>query len=318
MNAVTIGSAVCDVTLSGTALQSHAYLSHHAGSKVPIEEVIMRAGGGAINSALIMHKLGIQTYPVCCFGTDPFSNTIQTTLTQNNIYVDYVKISDKSKTALSFLLPHESNQTTILTYKGAGTTLDYQWAETITNRSWDIVYIAPISGPLNQHLVALVNKIRHHNPDCIVAHNPNPHQLTTTMAEQKKLLPLLNLYILNYQEAEIAWHQEHSTPFNLDQYLKEISTLAPKCIIVVTQGARGLEWRQDTSRAHIDAQPINQLHSVGAGDSCGATIAAALAHKHNTKDSIELGMRIAEKVLSHTSIEAVIDLENLEQREPYK
>ncbi len=311
MNAVTIGSAVCDITLSGNALAEHLFLEKKDGIKIPIEGIKIQAGGGAINSALIMRKIGLTAHPVCCVANDPFNYPILETLARNKISAEYIKISDNTTTALSFLVPHKDNQTTILTYKGAGTELDYQWTKVITKTVWDLIYIAPISGPLSQSLVQLVNQIQQKNPSCIVAHNPNPHQLRTTMPEQKKLLPLLNLYILNYQEAEIAWQTEHAEPFNLNAYLQELAEIAPECLIVVTQGIHGLDWQKGKERSRENAQKIQQLHSVGAGDSCGATIATALAYGDTPQKAVYKGMRVAEQVLTSSSIEAIKNLEGL-------
>ncbi len=302
MNAVTIGSAVCDITLVGTALTERKILCQKEGAKLSVDDINMRAGGGALNSALIMHKFGIKPHPVCCIGIDAFNTPIKKTLTENKIYDNFIKISDTSKTAISILLPHEDKQTTILTYKGAGFELDYTWAERITKQTWDILYLAPIAGPLNQHLVALASQIKEKNPQCIVAHNPNPHQLQTTMAEQKNLLPLLDLYILNHREAKIAWDVEHSTPFTTEHYLKELALIAPKCIFVVTQGINGLDWQQGETSAHVAAKKIEPLHSVGAGDSCGAAITAALALGKSPEEAIQLGMQTAEHVLTAPGI----------------
>lgn len=300
MRALTIGSMVCDISIKTDRL----IFEKKTGTKIPLQDVSMQAGGGAVNSSIILSKLQLECSTVGILGKDAFATTVSATLAKYNIAQGFIKISDTAKTALSFLLPTKENETIILTYKGAGRLLAIKDLNPALKTLWDIVYIAPISGPLNKKLVTVLTKIKKQNPTCIIAHNPNPFQLEETAEEQNALLPLIDLYILNEEEARISWNQTNpEQTFNIKDYLARCANQAPKTLIVVTQGAKGIMWQRGSVQKKTTAKKIAQQHSVGAGDTCGATIAAALAHGYTDENAITLGMRTAETVLSSRNVE---------------
>lgn len=71
-------------------------------------------GGDALNNAVHLASLGIDTYLVCCLGNDLAAKTIQTDLNQYGIHTEWITQTDKAQTSTPLVLIDKQNERHLL------------------------------------------------------------------------------------------------------------------------------------------------------------------------------------------------------------
>ena len=100
-----------------------SFLLLEEGRKTEAQEVSTHVGGGAVNAAVAMARLGMDVAVLAKLGTDPRAETILQRLEQEGISTVWVKRDPRSPTGASVLISSHDRNAAIFTFRGANTLL---------------------------------------------------------------------------------------------------------------------------------------------------------------------------------------------------
>lgn len=213
MRALTIGGAMVDtiaivddelierISLSNSG---KTFLLLEQGSKTEAADISTHCGGGAINAAVSLARLGFEVSVLAKVGADERARLVRETLTREKISPLGLRTTSTSPTGASAIISAHDRNAAVFTFRGANTGLR---AEDIEPKSFktDLVYIASLSGASADVLPMLVETGRAQG--AFVSINPGIKQITTRFAAIRSLLPSLSLIALNRTEAEALVRQ---------------------------------------------------------------------------------------------------------------
>ena len=180
MKVLTIGSAMIDtIAIIGSARiermtmlnAESSFLLLEEGRKTEAEEVSTHAGGGAVNAAVAMARLGMDVAVLAKLGSDERADTILRHLKQEGVSTAWVRRDPRLPTGASVLISSHDRNAAIFTFRGANTLLE---VEDLHDEAFavDVVYIANLSNESADCFPAIVERAKKHA--ALVAANPDP------------------------------------------------------------------------------------------------------------------------------------------------
>jgi ribokinase len=324
MKVLTIGSAMIDTIaiidsarIERMSMKNAAssFLLLEEGRKTEAEEVSPHAGGGAINAAVAMARLGIDAAVLARLGVDARAEAILQRLEQEGVTTSWVKRDTRLPTGAAVLISSHDRDAAIFTFRGANTLLEI---EDLDDEAFavDVVYIANLSNESADCFPAIVARAKEHN--ALVAANPGRRQLSARGKAFLESLGEIDILILNQIEADLMvpnligrWGEGgpaltfapgEQVPalaarglvgggfeMSIISYLRALTRLGPK-YVTVTDGGRGAFVGSDKEIIFSPALESKIVGTAGAGDAFGATLTAYLA----------LGYRIDEAIRAAT------------------
>jgi ribokinase len=324
MKVLTIGSAMIDTIAiidSGriermTMLNADSsFLLLEEGRKTEAEEVSTHAGGGAVNAAVAMARIGMEVAVLAKLGVDTRAEAILQCLEQEGVSTAWVKRDPRSPTGASVLISSHDRNAAIFTFRGANTLLE---AKDLDEEAFatDVLYIANLSNESADCFPVIVKHAKKHG--ALVAANPGPRQLSARGRAFLENLAAIDILILNQMEADalvprlttrwgeggpaLSFQPGEQVPalaarglvgggfeMSIVSYLRALIQLGPK-YVAVTDGARGAFVASHDQIIFCPALETKIVGTAGAGDAFGATLTAYLA----------LGYRIDEAVCAAT------------------
>ena len=208
MKALTVGGAMVDtIAIVDDELIERISLSNagktflllEQGSKTEAADISTHCGGGAINAAVALARLGFEVSVLAKVGDDERARLVRETLTREKISPLGLRTTAMSPTGASAIISAHDRNAAVFTFRGANTDLR---AEDIEPKSFraDLVYIASLSGGSADALPLLVQAAA--SQGAFVSVNPGIKQITTRFEAIRKLLSSLSMIALNRQEAE--------------------------------------------------------------------------------------------------------------------
>lgn len=185
MKALTVGGAMIDSMaiidddrIERMAMHNadRAYLLIEEGRKVEAREISQHCGGGGVNAAVSMARLGLDVSTLLKLGRDERAETILRRLGDEGVSTRWVMRDERAATGASSILASHDRDAAIFTFRGANTLLEV--AELKREMvAVDLVYIAGLSNEAADcfpHLVDLAKEA-----GAKVATNPGIRQLTS-------------------------------------------------------------------------------------------------------------------------------------------
>jgi sugar/nucleoside kinase (ribokinase family) len=298
---VTIGSALKDIMFYSGQLEvlskttkSKKVLAMEYGAKIPIDNIYVNYGGGALNVAVGLKNFGFDVAPLINLGNDMVGKEIVYHLKKSNIDTSLVNVDNTAKTGFSLVISAQKDKEhTIFTYKGASSNLNlpslrgfrtkWFYVSALSNKNWATQF-EKIAGQTRRNIK--------------IAWNPGLVQLKDAQLI-KKFLPFIEVLILNEQEANdlvgaLAKKGKNKkiTPATA---LVELQMLGANNVII-TRGAKGvvaidIHKRKYSLMAKADVKRI--VDTVGAGDSFGSGFLAGWLRWLNFEKALWLGQKNA-------------------------
>ena len=121
-----------------------SFLLLEEGRKTEAEEVSTHPGGGAVNAAVAMARLGMDVALLAKLGTDARAEAILARLTQEGVSSRWTSRDARAPTGASVLVSSHDRNAAIFTFRGANTLLQ---VEDLRDEAFavDLVYIANLS-----------------------------------------------------------------------------------------------------------------------------------------------------------------------------
>jgi len=285
---ITVGDVSCDHTLEIDEEEAMlacsgdgCAVSFKYGEKIPVKKIYQGFGGGALNCAIALSKLGIEVAIATIVGSGREGQDI----------IDFLATS-KIKTAQVFK-EEKSNQSTIVLYKNERTIFSYH----VPARGYDEIALPQVNwlyfasaGQGSESLVGKVtSSVEKHQTK--IAFNPGSWQLRN-FNHFRPLVKHCEVFVLNRSEADEVVGDNLKVKEQLQKMIEWGARNA-----VITDGASGAYLCAGEEAYHLNALPARVIDPTGAGDSFSAAITAGLMHGETLEESAKWGMVNAASVI---------------------
>lgn len=293
---LTIGGATQDIFVTSDAfaiIKSPRFATGLGecltlGSKIPVENVTVATGGGALNAAVTFSRLGNKVGIHTTVGHDDFSRSIQKTLSDERIAETYVKTHPNLGTGLSILLTAEGGERSALVHRGAAG--QYQKKDfTAKTLSANWLYITSLGGNLDvlEHIVDIA-----HKKSLRIALNPGSDELRQG-TDLRDILPKVTLLLLNKEEAKQLTLRPANTCAELAR------SLARYCpYTIVTDGENGAWGCEQNTIYEVTPTRVKSISQTGAGDAFGSGTVCGLMRELSLPEAMKVGALNAASVVT--------------------
>lgn len=324
MKVVTIGGAMLDsiAIIDSDRIERMAmrnadssFLLLEEGRKTEAIEISTHCGGGAVNTAVAMARLGCDVSVVVKLGQDTRADQILTRLAEEGVSTRWVMRDANAPTGASVMISSHERDAAIFTFRGANTLLR---ADDLKPDMFevDLVYISSLSNESADCFPELVRASK--RPGALVATNPGIRQLSTRADSFHDCLASIDVLSINTIEADALVPQlvarfgeggpalplkADETPpalvarglssggfeMTLSAFVSALTEIGLSHV-VITAGAEGAYVGSGDGIRYCPTLPAEIHGTAGAGDAFGSTFAALSA----------LGCSIDEALLSAT------------------
>ncbi|MBR2536885.1 MAG: carbohydrate kinase family protein [Hyphomicrobium sp.] len=333
MKATVIGGAMIDtiaiidsdrIEKMSMANADSTFLLLEAGRKIDAREVSTHTGGGAVNVAVALARLGNEVTIIAKVGRDERAAMISARLASEGISTDAICSADDQPTGASVLIASHDKDAAIFTYRGANVTLTAADIPSARLAS-SLVYVAPLSDNAAEAYAFIVETAKSNG--AFVAVNPGIRQISARGQKFRDTLSFVDLLILNRKEAEglvpllvaefgdqgkLADGSDVQNPprlflsglsgggydFSLVGFLSAITRAGTKAI-AITDSSRGSYVATPGNVWHCPAAARTVAGTAGAGDAFGATLACELARGAGVEDALRPATSNAASVVGH-------------------
>lgn len=311
MKALTVGGAMVDsiaiIDSSGIERMSMrnadaSFLLLEEGRKTEAEEVSTHPGGGAVNVAISMARLGLDTSALVKLGMDQRADAVLAKLESEGVSTRWITRDRRLPTGASVLVSSHERNAAIFTFRGANTLLSMADIKPEA-LSVDLVYISSLSNQSADSFPDLVLSAK--KAGCVVAANPGIRQLTARGRAFLDTVGSVNMLLVNRAEADalvpalsaVSGEGGPTVPFEPDEEVPDMIrrglsaggfrlSLPRFCqhllkagtgTIVITDGRHGAFVAADGKIVHCPALQTEVVGTAGAGDAFASTFAALTA-----------------------------------------
>jgi ribokinase len=208
MKALTVGGAMVDsiAIINSSSIErmvmrnaDASYLLLEEGRKTEAEEISTHPGGGAVNVAISMARLGLDVSCLAKLGMDQRADVVLGKLESEGVSTRWITRDARLPTGASVLISAHERNAAVFTFRGANTLLanDDVKREAL---AVDLVYISSLSNQsadIFPHLVTTAKA-----GGCKVAANPGVRQLTARGGDFLRTVGSLDVLLINRTEAE--------------------------------------------------------------------------------------------------------------------
>lgn len=330
----TIGSATMDVfvecnsanIVSVNSLESkNEYMSYPYGSKLDMTNFSTNVGGGGVNTASNFAKLGYDTSTILKIGEDIYSAGIIEHLNKAGVKQNSIIKESSLSTGFSVILVSFQGDRTVLTNRGANSSISLEDIDFEELKKADWLYIAPLNGKSNEILEPLV-KFAHDN-NIIVAFNAGTTSLKQGFEKIKPILKTSNIVVMNLEEASLCTGISVRPDTKTEKFSHEVihpdvvsmlKTLKiyDYQVIVITDGKRGA-YAYDGKKIYMcPIFPSNVVSTLGAGDAFASTFFSALqrTNKDIGRSLMYASVQSASVVSQFSATEGLITFDEIEKR----
>ncbi len=195
MKALTIGGAMIDtiaiiesdrIERMSMLNAETSFLLLEEGRKTEFVEVSTHCGGGAINSAVAMARLGLDVATLIKLGRDDRAEMLRTRLNAEGISTRWVNHDAKAPTGASVLLSSHERNAAVFTFRGANTLLE---AADLDDDAFavDLIYVSNLSNQSADCYPLIIDKAKANG--ALVAVNPGVRQLSARAGAFHDSLP---------------------------------------------------------------------------------------------------------------------------------
>lgn len=208
LKVLTVGGAMIDTIaiIDSAAIErmtldnaGASFLLLEEGRKTEALEVSTHCGGGAINAAVALARLGLDCSVLVKLGKDRRAEQILACLDTEGVSHRWALRDAHAPTGASVLVSSHERNAAVFTFRGANTTLT---PDDLADDAFatDLVYIANLSNEAARCFSTIINKA--HAAGARIATNPGIRQLHAHGDAFQASLPRLDILALNRREAD--------------------------------------------------------------------------------------------------------------------
>lgn len=306
------GSAVLDILVKSKdfkVMKSHQVEGGVAicevwGGKTEVEQMVMSAGGGAINASISLSVKGLKAAPVCKFSRDLAGGVLLQVLGKHKISKEMMVIEDEGVTGTSVVLISNDGGRSIMTHRGSAAELmskEIDWKIAQFSK-W--FYISSMGG--NWSLIEdTINFAKGKNIK--VFFNPGRKEL----ANREKML-----WAFERCEVVMMNKNEFCGLFDLkffdDKGIVDKAKTIIGCKLIITNGKEGAISFVDNKIYESEAFLTKSVDDTGAGDAFGSGIVYSLISGFDWTKALKLASANAASVVTKIgAIDGLLDEESM-------
>jgi ribokinase len=349
MKVLTVGGAMIDTIAiidsdrieRMTMLNADSsFLLLEEGRKTEASEISTHCGGGAVNAAIAMARLGHDVAALIKLGRDQRAETILARLMEEGVSTRWVLRDARAPTGASVLVSSHDRNAAIFTFRGANTLLEPGDLRPEAFAA-DLVYVASLSNKSADCFPLIIERAKAQG--ALVAANPGVRQLSARGGEFQQCLKQIDVLSIIRTEANVLVPSlitvvgeggpasplapnEEPPPLavrGLEGGGFEISLWAffagmrelGASRIVLTDGRHGAFLGTGDEVLYCPALEAPVVGTAGAGDAFTATFAAYVALGRSPQEALMAAAVNATSVLGHADTQSgLLTAEALERR----
>ena len=348
MKALTIGGAMIDTiaVIANDRIErmtmrnaETSFLLLEEGRKNEAEDISTHCGGGAVNAAVALARLGHDVATLIKLGQDARAETVLARLAEEGVSTRLALRDSRAPTGASVLVSAHDRNAAIFTFRGANTLLEPKDLKKAAFAT-DLVYVSSLSNASADCFPLIVENAK--SEGALVATNPGIRQLSARQGPFRDVIAKIDILAVNAHEAGalvpwlVARAGEGGQPLeskpgeevpdlarrgfvaggfelSLAGFFAGLHAAGPKWV-VLTDGKDGAYVSGPSGILHCPAPTVIVVGTAGAGDAFSATFAAYIAETSSAEDAIIAAAVNAASVIGHLDTQTGLlrrrDLEN--------
>ncbi|MEL6291422.1 MAG: carbohydrate kinase family protein [Pseudomonadota bacterium] len=333
MKAITVGGAMVDSIaliaderierMSMSNAQS-SFLLLEEGRKIEAQEISRHIGGGAVNAAVAMARLGLDAATLLKIGQDERADMILRRLADEGVSTRWVMRDARLATGAAVMISSHARDAAIFTFRGANTLLA---PDDLAPDMFgvDLVYISSLSNESADcfpHIVRLAKAA-----GAKIATNPGIRQLTSRSGPFQETLCEIDILTLNRVEANALVPQlvalsddqpvaklAHDAAQDCELLRRDLSSgghdmALPVFMqrlracgvghVLITNGSDGAYLASGDTLYHCPVVPAAVAGTAGAGDAFAATFASLMVRDDDPVRALQAAALNAASVIGH-------------------
>lgn len=352
MRALTIGSAMIDIIVLVDSRnvermtmtnENASYLLLEQGAKVEATSISTHCGGGAVNTAVALKRLGAEPAALVKLGRDGNAGRTVDFLRAEGVDTSHVLDTDEMATGQAVMVSSHDRNATIFTHRGANGLIRADDLPAKLFEGRDIVYVSGLSNRSADCFPHIMRSaIR---AGAFVAANPGIRQITSRTEPLLAAIDGLGLLSVNRKEANAlvpAMSARHSASsrrrlrggkegtrprllrhglsfggfdMGLAEFASTLLTTTGVERLVITDGSEGAMLADAAGLHHCPIVKVEVMGTAGAGDAFSSTLAFRLASGEQAADSLRAASVNAASVVMHAdTTQGLLDLDRLSTR----
>jgi ribokinase len=306
-----------------------SFLLLEEGRKTEALEISTHCGGGGVNAAVAMARLGMDASAFVKLGKDARADTIMARLTEEGVSTRWALRDGRLPTGASVFVSSHDRDAAIFTFRGANTLLE---PGDLRDAAFevDLVYIANLSNKSADCFPLIVRRAKERG--ALVATNPGVRQLSSRGRAFLECLGQIDILSMNRNEAdtlvpsfvgtygeggptlELAPGEEPPPllvrglasggfEIGLVAFFDILRKLGPKHV-VLTDGARGAFAASMDEIHYCPPVKVEVAGTAGAGDAFSATFAASIALGRSAEEALRAAAINAGSVVGHVDTQS--------------
>lgn len=333
MKVLTVGGAMIDTiaVIANERIErmtmrnaDTSFLLLEEGRKNEAEDISTHCGGGAVNAAVALARLGHDVAALIKLGQDARAETVLSRLAEESVSTRFALRDARAPTGASVLVSAHDRNAAIFTFRGANTLLEPKDLKKDAFAA-DLVYVSSLSNESADNFPQVVELAK--GAGALVATNPGIRQLSARQGPFRDVIGKIDILAFNRHEAGalVPWliahageggrlleHRHGETmpdlarrglvaggfELSLAGFFSGLHKLGPRWV-VVTDGRDGAYVSAPTGILHCPAPAVTVAGTAGAGDAFNATFAAGIAEAASAEDAALAAAANAASVLGH-------------------
>jgi len=277
-----VGAAVVDIVTEVAELPKR-------GADVELKEKGIHVGGCALNIAIALNRLGLNSLNALPIGKGKWADVVETAMEEHNLSSDLHNPEGDNGWCMALVEP--DGERTFLSVSG----VENQWSkQTLAQLAIEddaIIYLSgyQLSSASGETLVSWLESLPK-TTDMFIDFGPRIADVEPELF--KRLIALKPIISLNRQEAEVLG-MKGITPF-VESWYGEY-----QCPLILRIDSDGALFADQEVTGNVAPFKANVVDTIGAGDTHAGGVLAGLASGWDLVDAILLGNAVASYVVSH-------------------
>lgn len=333
MKALTVGGAMIDTiaVIADERIErmtmrnaDTSFLLLEAGRKNEAEDISTHYGGGGVNAAVALARLGHDVAALIKLGQDARAESILSRLAEEGVSTRFALRDARAPTGASVLVSAHDRNAAIFTFRGANTLLE---PKDLKKDAFavDVVYVSGLSNESADCFPMIVERAK--ASGALVATNPGIRQLSARQSAFRETIAKIDILVVNRQEAGalVPWLVAQTSEggrtleirpgevlpdlarrglvaggfeLSLAGFFDGLRKMGPRWV-VVTDGRDGAYISAASGVMHCPAPSVTVTGTAGAGDAFGATFAASIAEAASAEEAAIAAVANAAAVIGH-------------------
>jgi ribokinase len=317
-----------------------SFLLLEEGRKIEAVEVSTHVGGGAVNAAVAMARLGLDVSALVKLGKDQRAETVLAHLLQEGVSTRWAMRDGRAPTGASVLVSSHDRNAAIFTFRGANTLLEGKDLREEAFAS-DIVYVSSLSNESADAFPAIIKSAKIQK--ALVAANPRVRQLSSRTSAFQEALAHIDILAVNRSEADVlvpalvARFGEGGRALrlapgeapprllvrgftggghemSLSTFFAALRRIGPR-FVVVTDGRHGAFVGSAEGIMYCPVLETKVAGTAGAGDAFNATFTSFIALGRPPDEAMRAAAINSSAVVQHVDTQTgLLSLEEIDKR----